>query len=275
LLYALARPESAVQNGEDVAEATPQTRDDLVRERNLGDEDQRLSTHLECGGNGPQIDLGLAASGDAVEQECFGGSRGDGHSDPRAGARLVRCGLYLGFVSGEGVGDSLRSLAFLDGNEPAPHELAERFSLDRELIDVGRAGVREGLQHLLLARRPTECLDRRRAVYPVGESGDANEPDPGSRRTLEPSRRDESVPLERAQFVGRPTTPCEPRGALGAPVEPAEEFGGAAPRGPAAQSLLSARRQRPSGRRAGCRAGREGCVQSLPDRTQDRSGLVT
>ena len=66
---ALARREARVEDRDVVAEARAEAGDELRRERDLGDEHDRAAPGLARGGDGAQVHLGLAAAGDAVEEE--------------------------------------------------------------------------------------------------------------------------------------------------------------------------------------------------------------
>ena len=61
--------ELGVQDGDRVAEARDEARDDLRRQRDLGDEHDHAAAVGERVRGGPQVDLGLARPGDAVQQQ--------------------------------------------------------------------------------------------------------------------------------------------------------------------------------------------------------------
>ena len=69
---ALARRERRVEDGDVVAEARAEARDELRRERDLGHEHDAPRARVARGGDGAQVHLGLAAAGDAVEEERRG-----------------------------------------------------------------------------------------------------------------------------------------------------------------------------------------------------------
>ena len=69
LVVALARRELGVQDGDRVAEARDEARDDLRRQRDLGDEHDHAAAVRERVRRRPQVDLGLARPGDAVQQQ--------------------------------------------------------------------------------------------------------------------------------------------------------------------------------------------------------------
>ena len=58
-----------MHDGDGVAEALDEAAGRLRRERDLGNEHDRRVPALERGRDGPQVDLGLAAAGDAVQQQ--------------------------------------------------------------------------------------------------------------------------------------------------------------------------------------------------------------
>ena len=77
---ALGGPESAVQHRQSVAEARAQAAEDLVGQGDLGNQHQGLPPDAKGVGHRAQVDLGLAASGHAVEQEGLGcGARSPRH----------------------------------------------------------------------------------------------------------------------------------------------------------------------------------------------------
>ena len=66
---ALLLREPAVEHRDVVAEARAKARHELRRQRDLGHEHERPAPGGEAGGDGAQVDLGLAGAGDAVEEE--------------------------------------------------------------------------------------------------------------------------------------------------------------------------------------------------------------
>ena len=80
LVVALAGREMAVQHGDAdflPDEARAEMLDRLRRERDFRHEDERAFSRARAPGDGLQIDLGLAAAGDAVEQHHARLGRGD------------------------------------------------------------------------------------------------------------------------------------------------------------------------------------------------------
>ena len=67
LFESLTRSQTAVQHGEVVAKARPKPCQDLVGEGDLGYEHQRLPALRKGSGHGAQVNLGLSATGDAVQ----------------------------------------------------------------------------------------------------------------------------------------------------------------------------------------------------------------
>ena len=83
LIVALAGGQVAVQDGDQgpqpaLGEARFESLDRLRRERDFRDQDNRAFALLQGVGEGLQIDFGLAAAGDAVEEEDGSGARGEG-----------------------------------------------------------------------------------------------------------------------------------------------------------------------------------------------------
>ena len=67
LVVALAGGELRMQHRDDIAEAVLETARDLRGERDLGHEHDRRAPALERRRDGAQVDLGLAAAGNAVK----------------------------------------------------------------------------------------------------------------------------------------------------------------------------------------------------------------
>ena len=72
LVPALAGPETAVQDGHGIAEAGAHAIDQLMRERDLGHEEQDAPPRGQRPFGGGEEDLGLAAPGDPVQEEGRG-----------------------------------------------------------------------------------------------------------------------------------------------------------------------------------------------------------
>ena len=72
LFESLAGPQPAVEHGEFVTEAPPQTREDLMGEGDFRNQHECLPPGAKRFADSAQVDLGLAASRDAVEQEGLG-----------------------------------------------------------------------------------------------------------------------------------------------------------------------------------------------------------
>jgi hypothetical protein len=108
-----------VKDGHVVSEARPVTRDELRRERNLGDEDDAPALRGAHLGDRAQVDLGLAGAGHSMEQEGRRRSRREGILDLTHGAGLGER-RYGRSVAGRDVGEEgIRdALARLDPNEP-------------------------------------------------------------------------------------------------------------------------------------------------------------
>ena len=74
-LVALSRAQARVQHGDGLAEAFGEAPDDLRRQRYLGHEHDRATVLLQCTGGGAQVDLGLARSGDPLQQRPLEATR--------------------------------------------------------------------------------------------------------------------------------------------------------------------------------------------------------
>ena len=83
LVVALAGRELRVQDGDRVAEARDEARHDLRRQRDLGDEHDHAAAVREGLRGGPQVDLGLARPGDAVQQQPLARRGGDDRAQRR------------------------------------------------------------------------------------------------------------------------------------------------------------------------------------------------
>ena len=67
------------------AELVAEAAQRLRRQRDLGQQDQRLRASRETGGDGGEIDIGLAAAGHAIKQERREAAR----ADDRIGCRSL------------------------------------------------------------------------------------------------------------------------------------------------------------------------------------------
>ena len=90
LVETLAVGKPGVQDGDAAVEAALEAADQLRGERDLRHQHQRALAGGQGDGDGLQIDLGLAASGDAVQEEGGEDAGGDGLGDPGKGGGLVR-----------------------------------------------------------------------------------------------------------------------------------------------------------------------------------------
>ena len=82
LVSPLRLREARVEHGDALAEAGPEAAERLRRQRDLRHEDDRAAARGEGGLAGPDVDLGLAASGRAGEQDVAAAARGE-LLDPR------------------------------------------------------------------------------------------------------------------------------------------------------------------------------------------------
>ena len=78
-----------MQYGDRVAEAGPHPVDELVRERDLGHQDQDAAARGERGLGRGEEDLGLAAARHAVQEERGGDARAERAADRVDGGRAV------------------------------------------------------------------------------------------------------------------------------------------------------------------------------------------
>ncbi len=92
LVAALGVRERGVQDGDALPEAGTEAAQRLRRQRDLGNEDDRAAAARERLLAGPQVDLGLAAAGGAVEQERPP-ARVQSRGDPGQRSDLRRAGL--------------------------------------------------------------------------------------------------------------------------------------------------------------------------------------
>ena len=86
----LALAEPGMEQRDPRVEVGPQPIDQRQRQRDLRDEDQRRTAGFERRRDGLDVDRGLAAAGDAVEQERPRVAGGDGGPDPVDGLGLGR-----------------------------------------------------------------------------------------------------------------------------------------------------------------------------------------
>ena len=116
--------ELRVQDGDRVAEARDEARHDLRGQRDLGDEHDHPAAVREGLGGGPQVDLGLAGPGDAVQQQPLARRGGDDRAQRRG---LV--GGQLRLLARGADGDVQRRAAHDargDLDEPARLQAAQR-----------------------------------------------------------------------------------------------------------------------------------------------------
>jgi hypothetical protein len=81
--------ERGVEDGDLAGEAVGEAGDDLRGERDLGHEDERLPPGADGGRRRPQVDLGLAGAGDAVQEEGGELPGGDRRRQRLPDARLL------------------------------------------------------------------------------------------------------------------------------------------------------------------------------------------
>ena len=136
LVVALADAELGVHHRDLVAEALLEARRRLRRQRDLRHHHDRRASLGERLGDGPQVDLGLARAGDAVEQQRIVPSRS--RSAPITGVSASRwCGGQLHRLAGCGGARPPRSIAATSRRRSRSSErdqLARRQPLDRAVI---------------------------------------------------------------------------------------------------------------------------------------------
>jgi hypothetical protein len=162
-----------VQHRDLVSEAGAQARDDLVGERDLGDEHERLAPLAQRARDGAEVDLGLAASGDAVEQEALGAALGHRLLDGAEGLGLLRRELHHGRL--------VEPRRRLEWSEPPrdldvapPGELDRRARRARNAaleLCGGQRTVRERAQHRLLTGRAGQRRERGLGVEALRSGG--------------------------------------------------------------------------------------------------------
>ena len=130
---------AGVEDGHPVPEASSEARRHLGRKRNLRRQDQRRPTAAQAPGGCPQVDLGLAAAGDAIEQEWRAVARAQGPLDRGPGGGLCRrqLGDAIGAPLGEETMAAGRPLHFL--HDALAHERGQRGAI--------RSRLRQDLSH--------------------------------------------------------------------------------------------------------------------------------
>ena len=205
LVEALASGQPRMEHGDAIPEVSPEGGDELRSERNFGEEDQRAVSILEGRPNGADVDLGLAASCHAVEDEslvCAGSSR----LEDRIECTLLGLGEIVVLGLGNRLGLEGIAIDLLDvriDEAPLLESLERAVGAVDEVADFGEGDAFSALEQLedalLFAAHPA-------AVPLVGEErivGLLLGPNVG--RFLVIVDLDESLLLEPGEFdVSRP-----------------------------------------------------------------------
>src|SRR5258708_5248349 len=142
LVVPLARGQRAVQERDPLAEAGHEAGDDLGGERDLRYEDDRALPARERLGRQPEVDLGLAAAGDPMQQEAAPGAHRLDDRRDRGGLRRRR-----GHVARQVV----LAQAELDRHPPDAASAAEREVAGRDALR--RLGGAAGLGQVIRGDR--------------------------------------------------------------------------------------------------------------------------
>ena len=173
LVVALARRQPAVLDGDAVPEHVAQERRHRRRQRDLRDHQQHLTPRLADQLGDPEVDLGLAAAGHAVEQrhmKAGGNTIGQGAD----GCRLFRCQLALLVArcrrrGGVGKGVAL-DLVVAPGHQAQGHQAGDDVARGAALTQlplVEAAGRRHQVQRGPLLLRQAAVGDARAPTVPA------------------------------------------------------------------------------------------------------------
>ncbi len=127
-----------MEDGDGVAEAGPEAVAELRGEGDLRDEDDRPAAVVEGRGDGLEVDLGLAAAGDPVEEGDGEAPAGEALAELLQGGELIG-GRGLGLIAGDlAEGEGIERLGPLfGGDEPGVDERRQENPGPGE----GRAGL--------------------------------------------------------------------------------------------------------------------------------------
>ena len=270
LLEPLARAQAAVQHRERVAEAAAQPREDLVRERDLGHEHERPPARVERGGDRAQVDLGLAAAGDAVEQERLG------LPAPSTAAAIGASAAAWSRVS------STRRVGLERRAEHVARRAARRRTRAKPRCASARSAAAgsEGVRQRALRREPLEQLELARCARERGarrgeidagrELRDALLAHARARPLAHLARRDEPVAAQRLERAARRRrrAGARARRARAALRRARRARPRRAGHGAAARRRASARREREAARGERRGARRQRRREREPDRAQ-------
>ena len=146
---ALGHGEARVPFGRAGAEAGVHALDELRRERDLGQKDERLAAHPQALGHGLQVHLGLARAGDALQERGAVGAAGDLSAQVARGLGLLARKGRPGAARVElGIGRVARrvGLPHRAGGDQAAHHAGGDAGGVRQLLEA------EGLAVCLLQR---------------------------------------------------------------------------------------------------------------------------
>ena len=190
-----------------VAEAAAQPRQDLVRERDLGHEHERLPALRERRRDRAQVDLRLAAAGDAVEQEGLGAARATAAPISVSARPAARASARRRRVS---VSSALASATSRCSSATRPRRTSARRPSEAPGTRAASAAVAaspsaaSSAQQRGLARRAGERgAPRVSASTPGREPRHAHAGRPRARAALDQRARDQALALERGEQGGR------------------------------------------------------------------------
>jgi hypothetical protein len=264
-------------HGDPVAEAGTEASHDLMGERDLGHEHERLTTLEQGAGHRAQVDLRLAAAGDAMQEESFRASLGDGILDG-----VERLGLLTRELDDRRLVESRlgreRSEPTGDVYEAAPRQLgrgAGRAGHPAFELGGGQGAALERSQNGLLARSASQLLERSvgvEASRPPGHLHRARSHACSQKR----ARSDhQPVRLEgREELPGTGHEALQHRRLLRRARQLAEQGEGRGGKCPSLEGRCAEWREREALDGPGCRARRERSRQSQAHRTQDPGRLL-
>ena len=237
---ALGGAEPAVEHRDARAEAGAEERLLLGGERDLGNQQQRAPARFQAGGDRLEIDLGLPAAGDSVEEEGAEGARSEGLPEGARGF-LLGCGERRGAgrrrffgvrgaagarrLGSEPLGaDGEETLAFEAGEAPPRGEV--EFAADADQRDRAAGDRQQSEDAPVVLAEPRQRAagtsggpvvgfpeargalrgDQRRPEHPSGgrrrrEHRLQDEAERGDRHLGEPARQGEEVLRERRQRI--------------------------------------------------------------------------
>ncbi len=271
-----------MQDRDLIAEAGAHAGHDLVGEGDLGNQHQRLASGGAGLGEGAQVDLGLAAAGDPVQQEGLGHLTLDGVADRAQGEGLILRELDR-VAAVEEVVRGLEPRPLLEDDEPPPVEGAQQGR--RARVAAGERSGRETLcgggdptqQRGLLIGPGEQTITGIAQVEAGREPHEAFVRDPRARSPLLDPALDQAVPGETRQ----PGVDVDPgkgarqrgpgRGSRGEMLEQRSSLAaqGVGRHGALGEGALAAKRERPGPGHPRSGAGGQRMGQRQSDRTED------